>query len=174
MFKACDILHAKILKTGTFTEIKNFDIHFETLLPAQFGLPKSINNYMAEGVVIKPIEPIYHGNGMRVIAKHKAVASKETKNTSAKKTSPKFDQVRDAMISMITRNRYENVKGNNAQNTREYILVNAVLEDIIKDFSDEYSNLVEMYNLIPKKDKGQLKRLIRKEIKNMIHSKPEE
>jgi len=89
-----DIMYAKPLKRGTFAELLDYPNEFEDPLYLEFGLPVLTtemlkgNKNTCEGIILKPVEPAFFGNGARVILKNKNDKFKEN-NGEKKNRVPK-------------------------------------------------------------------------------------
>lgn len=70
MLEACGFDHARTMFKGTFKECIDFSNEFQTTIPKLLGLPE-IENNVCEGIVIKPVEPLFLSNGDRIIIKSK-------------------------------------------------------------------------------------------------------
>lgn len=63
-------LYARTLYRGSLTACLAYPNEFKTTLPAAFGLPELDGN-TCEGVVIRPVQPLFFRSGSRVILKNK-------------------------------------------------------------------------------------------------------
>ena len=63
-------LYAKTLFRGTFQECMEYPNKFQTTIPVSLGLPEIKDNF-CEGVVIKPVKPVFLTNRDRLILKNK-------------------------------------------------------------------------------------------------------
>ncbi len=68
--KEVNLTRSIVIYKGTFKECLEISPEFESKVPSMFNLPP-IENNIAEGVVIKPIYPLWFNNGSRVIIKNK-------------------------------------------------------------------------------------------------------
>lgn len=116
VFKTVGILCAEPLFIGKYGECLDFNIHFESTIPAKLKLPP-IKGNKAEGVVIKPIEPIYDESGReRVMLKLKIPEFQEDKRFhEGKKWEEKktfqlsaLDLVLYEVDALVTENRLNN------------------------------------------------------------------
>lgn len=76
LFEQHKLFYAKPLFVGSLADCTNFDVNFNTTIPARLGLPPIAGNF-AEGVVIKPllallIDTAKSKSKVRAIFKHKA------------------------------------------------------------------------------------------------------
>ncbi len=93
VFEEAKLLHAKPLARGSLDELLKFEVEkFPTTIPKLLGLPKLEGNF-AEGIVIKPVEPVYVRSA-RVIMKKKA--SKFIEKNLAKEQKKK-ERVEEAL-----------------------------------------------------------------------------
>jgi len=87
IFKNCNFFYSLPLITGTFDEVMKFDVEtFETTIPGRLSLPP-INNNLAEGVVIKPIQNRSFAK-FRLMLKKKRSTLAETLNMVPKQMKP--------------------------------------------------------------------------------------
>lgn len=70
LFNEVGIFAAENLFIGTLTECLKLDPVFESTIATRLGYDK-IDGNVAEGYVLKPVEPAYFRNGERIIIKHK-------------------------------------------------------------------------------------------------------
>ncbi len=119
LFEKLGFVYAKTLCIGSLTNCLNFSNEFKTTLPTDFGLPELEGN-ICEGVVIRPIQPLYFRNGSRVLIKNKNEKWSENNNYIDKDILRKLlhegeDLSEEAsflceeMYKLITKNRLENV-----------------------------------------------------------------
>ncbi|MGL5957823.1 MAG: RNA ligase family protein, partial [Phocaeicola sp.] len=88
LFEACGFLYARTLLQGTLAQCLNYPNAFQSKIAEWLGLPP-IEDNICEGVVIRPIAPMYLRNGSRVLIKNKNERFAEKK--SAKKRNKLFD-----------------------------------------------------------------------------------
>jgi Rnl2 family RNA ligase len=142
MFKECDFWYAEPLMDGMFNDVIKYDPVFQTLIPRLFGLPEIDKNF-AEGVVIKPVEPLHFPNGSRVIFKNKNDAFSET--LTKKEGKPIIDvkdmplelqEISEDMMLMITSNRLDNVISKIGAVTKkdEGRLIGLLSKDVLEEF----------------------------------------
>lgn len=140
-------LYAKSIFTGTFDECLKFDNRFITTIPAIFDLPPIENNY-AEGVVIKPNDPLYFKNGDRVILKNKIEEFAEITKIPKEK-EPLLPEVTSAigrLSDYITESRYYSVISKLGEVTIKdfsYVM-KEYTSDLMKDFIKDYPEYVEL------------------------------
>jgi len=156
LFEAVDLFYAKPLLRGTMEECLNYPNKFPSKISQWLGLPP-IEDNVAEGIVIKPVEPQFLRIGERVILKSKNEKFKERK---AKKKRPKKEEVKitetgerflQELQSMVTENRLQNVLSKREEIPypvpKEYFgeimkgLIGDIMEEFNKDFQEEYEQL---------------------------------
>lgn len=104
---------AEPLMYGTMEECMEYPNEFNTRIPELYGLPPIPGN-ICEGVVIKPVEPIYIGDD-RVILKNKNEKFQEKHKENKKHVNSKSPLRGDALEALnelqqyITENRLRNV-----------------------------------------------------------------
>lgn len=151
-----DIFYAKILKTGTFDECMECPDEFQSLIPKWLGLPP-IENNVCEGIVLKPLSPMFYEDGDRVILKSKnqkfLEVSKERKQRPVKQKAKlsEFGKLTLTAISTyITENRLNNVISKFGEPQKKdfraiwQLFKDDVLEDFEKNYTNVYSNLDEL------------------------------
>lgn len=116
LFEAEGFFYAKTLFEGTLDECLNYPNAFESNISQWLGLPPIADN-ICEGVVIRPVTPMYLRNGSRVLIKNKNERFAEKK--SVKKRNKMFEepvpysealkQLVDEAESYVTENRMANV-----------------------------------------------------------------
>lgn len=71
LFDQTELFYAKPLHTGTLKECLDYDIKFNSTIPALLGLPALPKN-QCEGIVVKTVEPHFYGHqNIRAIFKKK-------------------------------------------------------------------------------------------------------
>jgi Rnl2 family RNA ligase len=158
MFTECKFFFAKPLARGPFFEIINYDPCFMTTIPECLKLP-IIENNIAEGIIIKSVEPLYYPtlvNGSRVIFKNKNKKFEESFKLSPKKKvlylrsqipTPEVKNIQEKMIYMVTLNRLNAVISKIGEvNKKDFgrlirLLVKDILEEYNKEYNDEFISL---------------------------------
>jgi len=121
--KRFEFLYAECLKRGSISELMKFDVEeFVSTLPKKFGLPPIDEKYgknIAEGVVIKPVRPLFLSSGSRVIVKIKSFAFKEVAGFAkirpklpppeVKALDPIIANEIELLLRYVTENRLRNV-----------------------------------------------------------------
>ncbi|WJZ28079.1 RNA ligase [Serratia phage 92A1] len=145
-----------LIKLGTFDTLFNMDREFESRVndyshmfetaPALAGTltwhPEAPNGNTAEGVVLKPLTPLFDKHGDRVILKLKSDTFKEKeKATRVKVSEPLSEQDQEAldiMCSYVNKARFDNVMSKGDYTIKQVgmvigLLAKDALEDINKD-----------------------------------------
>ena len=86
------LFYAKPLFTGSFEDCLAYSNEFQTTIPSHYGLPE-IEGNICEGIVIKPVSPLFFCNGSRAILKNKNEKFKGKKSTKVKKFFKLSDEV---------------------------------------------------------------------------------
>lgn len=144
--KKTGFMYAKALQIGTFKEVQQYNINFDSYIPIELGLePLPLNTNIAEGIVIKPV--ITHlvkdknNNNIRCLIK--------IKNKKFLEVADDFN-INDANNSyefiftkLINQNRYQAVVSKigalNHDNKDE--IINELATDSWNDFYTEYNNI---------------------------------
>ncbi|MCP5108953.1 MAG: RNA ligase, Rnl2 family [bacterium] len=114
LFEAADLFYAKTILRGTMEECLNHSDTFPSKISGWLGLPP-IEDNIAEGIVIKPVEPQFLRIGERVILKAKNEKFKERKAVKKRpKKQPVLlteagEKLLEELRSMVTENRLQNV-----------------------------------------------------------------
>jgi Rnl2 family RNA ligase len=144
-----ELLVAKPLLIGTYTECLAYNNQFITTLPGIFGLPEIENNW-CEGVVIKPWDSAKHlRNGERIIIKNKNNHYKEKVQKGGKLNAlPKLPTelseaevaARELIAEFVCDNRLHNVLSKIGEVNQEDFskVMKAMVEDVKGDFVKEY------------------------------------
>jgi len=193
----CDILYARILFEGTFDECMNYTNEFQTNIPKWLGLPlidpkekhvikrnvvsgvdsngefiitTKIIEYcgnICEGIVIKPIIPLYYQDGSRVILKSKndvfmEVSTEKTvkKKKEHKELSKHAMDTLELICVYVNENRLRNVLSKFGTFTKRDFkrVFDAFKKDIYEDFNINYDNLKG----IDKVDKQEIDKVVGK------------
>ncbi|MCP5048385.1 MAG: hypothetical protein GY940_14545 [bacterium] len=140
LFEEAGLFYAKPLFRGTFEECLAHANDFPSVISQWLELP-AIPDNIAEGIVIKPVEPQYLNVGERVILKSKNEKFKERK--SKKKHNRPQDaplseeavKLREEVESLVTENRLQNVLSKKGE--LPYPLPKDYFGQIMKDFADD-------------------------------------
>lgn len=169
LFEAEGFLYAKTLFKGNLEECLNYPNLFQTHIPEWLGLPP-IEGNTCEGVVIRPVTPMYFKNGSRVLIKNKNEKFSEKKQM--KKRIKEFDvpvQLSESLTRLmpeleayVTENRLTNVISHigEIQIPRDIAKVMGNFsKDVLEDFLKEYH---EQYNALEKDEQKRLKKQLNK------------
>lgn len=153
LFEKNGFFYAKTLASGSLEECLKYPNEFVSRIPEWLGLP-TIEDNICEGVVIRPIIPMYFRNGSRVLIKNKNEKFSERK--SVKKHTPSEPiQVSDALNELMAISE-EYVNENRLANVISHIgevefpvdfgkvmgaLTKDAIEDFLKEYSEKYGNL---------------------------------
>lgn len=155
LFEACGFLYAKTLFEGTFEACLAYPNAFQSRIAEWLGLPP-IEDNICEGVVIRPLEAVYFGNGSRLLLKNKN--SKFAEKKSVRKRQPALfieptysNELTDLLTVVeeyVTENRLNNTisKIGEVQFPKDTgrligMLSKDVLEDFLKEHSGSYASL---------------------------------
>jgi Rnl2 family RNA ligase len=169
-------LYAKTLFEGTIDECLSYPNAFQSHIVDWLGLPP-IDNNICEGVVIRPVEPVFFRNGSRLLLKNKN--SKFAEKKTVKKSRPDLLAAEPAYskelnnMLIITE---EYVTENRLNNTISKIgdvsfpkdtgkLIGLLSKDILDDFLKEYSGT---YASLEKSEQKTLNRHINKQATDLI------
>jgi Rnl2 family RNA ligase len=162
VLKACheaDLMCAAPLFVGKYEQALDYELGFDSVLPAKFGLPAIANN-KAEGIVIKPMKEILvktNKGQVRAIVKKKIEEFSEAKyNLAEKKPNsseiPQIDLIRFEVDALITENRLNNAlskTGNVDTANRQQMLelldmyIGDVIESLLAYNEEGWKNLTE-------------------------------
>lgn len=173
LFLKHNLLHAKSLFRGNPADCLAQSNVFEEPIPSWLGYPKIENNF-SEGLVIKPIENHYFGNGSRVILKNKndkfseiAKGPRPPKNVNSA-LDPESESIYDFLSAYISENRLRNVLSKIGQVTnKDFGKISGLLvQDILSDGEKDGHGITELSNVQQKF----LKSRIQKECGNLIRT----
>lgn len=155
LFEACGFFYAKTLFRGTLGECLKHPNAFQSKIAEWLGLP-AIEDNICEGIVIRPVVPMYLRNGSRVLIKSKNERFAEKK--SVKKRNKLFDEpvpYSEALKALIvegeayvTENRLANVVSHigEVHFPKDFgrvmgLLSKDVLDDFLKEHGGSYAAL---------------------------------
>ena len=168
LFEAEGFFYAKTLFRGTLAECLKYPNAFESKIAESLGLP-AIENNICEGVVIRPVVPMYLRNGSRVLIKNKnerfsEKKSVKTRNQLLAEPAPNNDSEALKILlaeveAYVTENRLTNVVSHigEVHFPQDFgkvagLFSKDVLDDFLKEHGDAYTAL----------DKGEQKSLNKK------------
>jgi Rnl2 family RNA ligase len=143
--------YAKALYRGPLDKCLKFQNDLPTSLPTKFGLPE-IEDNVSEGVVIKPVQVKFFGNGSRVILKNKNEKFKE-KEASDKTKAPKpkiklteqEKTIIDTASQYATENRLRNVISHIGEIDQKMFgkLLGLFCKDVLEEMEKDQPELFE-------------------------------
>lgn len=116
LFEKNGFFYAKTLFQGSLAECLKYSNRFESHIPQWLGLP-AIEDNICEGIVIRPVTPMFFRNGSRVLIKSKNERFAEKKGRTMRDNilieqpeySPELIALMDEVACFITENRLINV-----------------------------------------------------------------
>ena len=140
LFEQVGLFYARPIFRGTFEECLNYPNKFISKISGWLGLPP-IEDNVAEGIVIKPVEPRFLGIGERAILKSKNEKFEERKSIKKRPKKPvkevTFSEAGERLLeeleSMVTENRLQNVLSKKGE--MPYPVPKDYFGEIMKDFS---------------------------------------
>ena len=167
------LLYAKPLFRGTLDECLEYPNEFQDPLHLEFGLPtlEGIDN-VSEGVVIKPVDPLFFGNGSRVILKNKNEKFAE-KNSAKKapKTKHKWTVRGAELFSLlpiyVTENRLRNVLSHGLDiGQKDFgLLMKEMNTDVWDDYKKDYG---DAFDCLEAQEQKYIKKSLNKYTANLI------
>lgn len=183
LMEATGFHYAKSLYRGGLDECLKYPNDFQTKIPEMLNLP-SIEDNIAEGVVIKPVDTLYFPNGERVILKNKNEKFKEKHDKQKnRKDKPKPDlsmneaetELYEEGLRYINENRLRNVLSHiGPVNDKMFgkvmgLFHKDVLEDWRKDNEDTLNELdKKRVRVIEKRIQQEVAEMIREYFLNII------
>jgi Rnl2 family RNA ligase len=151
IFETFGFFYAKTLFRGTLTECLKQPNAFQSKIAEWLGLP-AIEDNICEGIVIRPVTPMYLRNGSRVLIKSKNERFAERK--SAKRRTKLFvepvpysDELKALIVegeTYVTENRLANVVSHigEVHFPKDFGKVMGLFsKDVLEDFLKEHGNL---------------------------------
>ena len=155
MFEKHGFFYAKTLFSGTLDECLEYPNAFQSKISEWLGLPE-IEDNICEGVVIRPVVPMYLSNRDRVLIKNKNARFAEKKqmkkrNKLFKEPVPYSEELKSLVAEVeayVNENRLANVISHIGEvsfpkDTGKVLgmFCKDVLEDFLKEHGGEYSGL---------------------------------
>jgi Rnl2 family RNA ligase len=154
-FEKSNFLYAKTLLQGSLEECLQYPNAFQSHVAEWLGLP-ALEDNICEGIVIRPVNPVFFNNGSRLLLKSKN--SKFAEKKSVKKRQPtlfveptyseELNQLLGMVEDYVTENRLNNVISKIGQVSIPKdvgkligLLSKDVLEDFLKENSGKYAFL---------------------------------
>jgi Rnl2 family RNA ligase len=177
LFEKAGFLYARTLFTGTLDECLKHPNAFQSHIAEWLGLPP-IDDNICEGIVIRPVEPLYFHNGARLLlksknsrfAEKKAVRKRVKDPSDAPVYSEALQNLLDISDEYVTENRLNNVvsKIGTVSMPRETgKLIGLFSKDILDDFLKEHS---AAYHSLEKDEQKILNKHINSEAATLIKS----
>ena len=175
LFAESGFLYAKTLFEGTIEECLSYPNAFQSHIAEWLGLPPLEDN-ICEGVVIRPVEPLYFGNGSRLLLKNKN--SKFAEKKAVKKRQPalfieptyskELTETLPITEEYVTENRLNNTISKIGEVTFPKDtgrVIGLLSKDVLDDFLKEYSGI---YASLEKSEQKILNRHINKQVTDLI------
>ncbi len=158
LFEQLGFVYAKTLFKGKLADCLAFPNEFKTTIPNEYGLPQLDGN-ICEGVVVRPIQPLFLRTGSRVLIKNKNEKWAENNNYIDKailskllhegeELSEEASFLCEEIYKLITQNRLTNLLSKigevnpNKDLGKVLGLYNKdVLSDFFKTYKDHYDGL---------------------------------
>lgn len=181
IFEKVGFLYAKTLFRGTFEECLKYPNEFQSNIAKWLGLPE-IENNIAEGIVIKPVELQFLPTKDRVIIKNKNPKYEEKiiRKKKIKRPRPKLskqaENLQEEVSAYINENRLNNVlskvgeidwvklQGDKVQMGK---IAGLFAQDALKDFQKDFSREFEA---LEKTDQKNIKTFVSKECVKFVKS----
>jgi len=120
LFHEFGFVYAESLFRGNLQDCLNYQNDFQSTIPQKFKLP-IIEDNACEGVVIRPVQPLFLSNGSRVLLKNKNEKWSEISKRTDKHRSPKIQRENKTLSNecsaliveletYITLNRLQNIQ----------------------------------------------------------------
>lgn len=172
LFKELGFKYAKSLFEGTLNDCLEYPNKFKTKIPEEYGLPELEGN-ICEGVVIRPIKPLFFNNGSRVILKNKNEKWSENNNYIDKKVLRNLlhkEEELSVNVKILCKEVYKYISVNRLLNVISKIgdihpkkdfgrILGMFNKDILLDFSKEYK---AKYDALDKSESKAVNKFINK------------
>ncbi|MDI9312363.1 MAG: RNA ligase family protein [Limnohabitans sp.] len=146
LFEKTGFFYAKTLFKGSLTDCLKYPNDFNSLIPEWLGLP-ALETNIVEGVIIRPVETLFFGNGSRVLLKNKNERWAERgKNDKPKREHqevefpPEAQSVWSKIKDYVTVNRLYNVLSKEGEFHPKIFgkLTGWMSQDVVTDFKKDY------------------------------------
>ena len=184
LFEAEGFFYARTLFQGTLVECLKYPNAFQSKISEWLGYP-SIEDNICEGVVIRPVTPMYLRNGDRVLIKNKNERFAEKKSirkhnkmlAAPIEQSPELISLIDEISQFVTENRLANVVSHigEVHVPKDFgkimgLFAKDALEDFMKEYSEDYLNLEKTEQKMLNKALNQMTtELVKKEYMNQAY-----
>lgn len=154
-FNEGGLIHAKTLFEGTIDECLSYPNAFQSRIAECLGFPP-IEDNICEGVIIRPVEPVFLRNGSRLLLKNKNSKFAEKKSVKKRQPAlfvePTYSKELNTLLTIaeeyVTENRLDNTISKIGEVTFPKdtgrligLLSKDVLEDFLKEHSGTYASL---------------------------------
>jgi Rnl2 family RNA ligase len=175
LFEEGRFLYAKTLFEGTIDECLAYPNAFQSHIAEWLGLPP-IEDNICEGIVIRPVKPVFFRNGSRLLLKSKNSRFAEKKSVKEKQQAlfvePAYSEELNEMLTVaeeyVTENRLDNTISKIGEVTFPKDtgkLIGLLSKDILEDFLKEHSGI---YASLEKSEQKILNRHINKQATGLI------
>ncbi len=158
LFKTTGIVYAKSLFRGSLAEALEYPNDFSSTIPELYGF-NAINDNVAEGTIIRPVDGRRDRHGDRVMFKHKNAkwAERAAKRDRAAKAPLKLSEgaqsAVDTALEYVTDARVAGVAGQLGELTRKDFgrLLGTAAKDAYEDFMKSHAELLLPLEKVEKK-----------------------
>jgi len=151
LFEKSEFLYAKTLFEGTIDACLSYPNAFQSQIAEWLGLPP-IEDNICEGIVIRPVEPVFFGNGSRLLLKNKNSKFAEKKSVKKRQPAlfiePTYSQELNNMLTITEEYVTENRLNNTISKIGEVAfpkdagrLIGLLSKDVQDDFLKEHSGI---------------------------------
>jgi Rnl2 family RNA ligase len=179
LFKEFGFVYAKTLFKGKLSACLAYSNSFKTTIPTYFGLPELDGN-ICEGIVIRPVKPLFLRTGSRVLIKSKNEKWAENNKFIDKeilskllhegeKLSEEASFLCEEVYKLITQNRLINLISKIGDiNSKKDIgkLLGLFNKDVLIDFMKNYQN---KYNTLEKHESKAVNKFLNKHAGQLIN-----
>lgn len=152
LFLKHGLLYAKTMFSGTLNECLEYPNAYQDPIYSWLGLPRLEKDNICEGNVIKPVDPLYFGNGSRIILKNKNEKFSEVSRGDKPKKEIDYNLdtesliVYDFLSAYITENRLRNVISKIGEITQQDFgkTTGLFTQDVLDDGKKDGSGLNEL------------------------------
>ncbi len=178
LFENFGFVYAETLFRGSLSECLEYPNKFKSTLPAKFDLPELEGN-LCEGVVIRPIKPLFFNSGSRILIKNKNEDWSENNNYINKdilrellhddeELSEEAENLCQEAYKYISQNRLNNLisKIGEVNQKKDYGRVLGMFnKDILTDFLKEYQN---EYDALEKHESKAVNKFVNKHASQLV------
>lgn len=178
LFKKFNFVYAKTLFEGSLKDCLAYSNKFNSTIPKEFRLPELDVN-TCEGVVIRPLKPIFFNNGSRVLIKNKNEDWSENNNYIDKEIlrnlvhedeelSEGAEKLCEEVYKYISKNRLSNVTSKIGEiNPKKDFgkVLGMFCKDILLDFFKEYKS---EYDALEKHESKAINKFVNKNANQLV------